>query len=186
MRDRIPQTTAIQVLQGDAGALPLPDNSADAAWLSLVLQHIPDLEAGAREIRRVVRPGGPVLIRQGFPDRYEPIGPLKRDGIDLVRWFPETFRAVASYPSLADTCSAFEAAGFREEALDQVPETYSAGLTDFLGQLDTFRRGDTTMRTLTDEEFLRGRRRLRRAVQRDEDAAEREPRTNWLDLLTLR
>src|ERR671936_1185935 len=37
MRDQIPRTTAIQVLEGDAGALPLPDASADAAWLSLVI-----------------------------------------------------------------------------------------------------------------------------------------------------
>src|SRR4029453_12853530 len=43
MRDQIPRTPAIQVLEGDASALPLPDASADAAWLSLVLHHIPDL-----------------------------------------------------------------------------------------------------------------------------------------------
>lgn len=186
MRDQIPQTPAIQALHGDASALPLPDNSADAAWLSLVIQHLPDLEAAAREIRRVLRPGGPVLIRQGFPDRYEPTGPLKRDSIELVRWFPETFHTVASYPSLTDTCSAFAVAGLRREALEQIPETYPTNLADFLGQLDTLRRADTTMRTLTDEEFLRGRHRLRAALRREEDSGAPEPRTNWLDLLTLR
>ena len=51
MRDQIPRTPAIQVLEGDAGALPLPDESADAAWLSLVIHHIPDLGAAAHEIR---------------------------------------------------------------------------------------------------------------------------------------
>src|SRR5512132_3821405 len=76
MRDQIPRTPAIQVFEGDASALPLPDESADAAWLSLVVHHVPDLEAAAREIRRVLRPGAPVLIRQGFPDRYEPSGDL--------------------------------------------------------------------------------------------------------------
>ena len=65
MRDRIPRTPAIRALEGSAGALPLPDDSADAAWLSNVLQHIPDLGAAAREIRRVLRPGAPVLIRAG-------------------------------------------------------------------------------------------------------------------------
>src|SRR6478752_7782736 len=43
MRDQIPRTPAIQVFQGDASALPLPDESADAAWLSLVIHNIPDL-----------------------------------------------------------------------------------------------------------------------------------------------
>src|SRR5829696_5640877 len=69
MRDQLPRTPAIQVLAGPAGALPLPDASADAAWLSLVLHHIPDLGVAAHEIRRVLRPGSPVLIRQGFPGR---------------------------------------------------------------------------------------------------------------------
>ncbi len=72
MRAQIPRRPGIRVLEGDAGALPLPDDSADGAWLSLVLHHIPDTEAAAREIRRVLRPGAPVLIRQGFPGQARP------------------------------------------------------------------------------------------------------------------
>lgn len=186
MRNQIPRTPAIEALAGDASALPLPDGSADAAWLSLVIHHIPDLGAAAHEIRRVLRPGAPVLIRQGFPDRYEPSGPLKFDGIELVRWFPETARAVDTFPSLADTCRAFAAAGFHQDALEQVRETFAASLADFLSQVDTFRRADTTMRMLTDDEFLRGKERLRRAVRHAHGTAAPEPRSNWLDLLVLR
>jgi len=178
MRDQIPRTPAIQVLEGNASALPLPDESADAAWLSLVIHHIPDLEVAAHEIRRVLRPGAPVLIRQGFPGR---IG-----RVELVRWFPETARTVDTYPSITDTCEAFAAAGFHQDALEQVRETYPASLADFLNQADTFRRADTTMRNLTEAEFLRGKDRLRRAVQRAERTANPETRSNWLDLLVLR
>ena len=178
MRDQIPRTPAIQVLEGTAGALPLPDASADAAWLSLVLHHIPDLGVAVHEIRRVLRPGAPVLIRQGFPGRL--------DGVELVRWFPETARTVATYPSVEETCEAFAAAGFRQDALEQVRETWPTGLADLLGQLDTFRQADTTMRALTEDEFLRGRERLRRAVGQAEGTANPEPRSNWLDLLVLR
>jgi SAM-dependent methyltransferase len=185
MRDHIPRTPAIQVLAGDASALPLPDESADAAWLSLVIHHIPDLEVAAHEIRRVLRPDAPVLIRQGFPDRYEPSGNLKQDGIELVRWFPETARTADTFPSLQDTCKAFAAAGFEQEALEQVRETNPTGLADFLGQVDTFRHADTTMRNLTEDEFLRGKERLRRAVVA-EDRANPQTRSNWLDLLVLR
>ena len=137
MRDQIPRTPAIQVLEGTASALPLPDQSADAAWLSLVIHHVPDLEVAAHEIRRVLRPGAPVLIRQGFPDRYEPSGNLKQDTIELVRWFPETARTANTFPSLEDTCKAFAAAGFHRDALEQVRETYPTSLADFLGQVDT-------------------------------------------------
>ena len=183
MREQIPRTPAIQVLEGNASALPLPDESADAAWLSLVLHHIPDLGAAAHEIRRVLRPGAPVLIRggmshQGSPGRY--------DMIELVRWFPETARTANSFPSLRDTCQAFAAAGFHQEALEQVRETYPGSLAEFLSQVDTFRQADTTMRNLTEDEFLRGKERLRRAVGAAEDAADPETRSNWLDLLVLR
>jgi SAM-dependent methyltransferase len=178
MRAHIPRRPGIQVLEGHASGLPLPDDSADAAWLSLVLHHIPDLEVAAHEIRRVLRPGAAVLVRQGFPGRC--------DRVELVRWFPETARTIETYPSLEDTCAAFAAAGFREDALEQVRETYSASLADLLGQLDTFRRADTTMRNLTEDEFLRGKERLRRAVEDAEDTPDPEIRSNWLDLLVLR
>jgi ubiquinone/menaquinone biosynthesis C-methylase UbiE len=186
MRDQIPRTSAIQVLEGDASVLPLPDQSADAAWLSLVIHHIPDLAVAAREIRRVLRPGSPVLIRQGFPDRYEPSGDLKLDTIELVRWFPETARTIDTFPSVEKTREAFGAAGFHQHALEQVCETYPTGLADFLGQVDTFRHADTTMRKLSEDAFLRGKERLRHAVRHAEETANPETRSNWLDLLVLR
>src|SRR5580765_3582591 len=49
MREQIRRTPAVRVFDGDAGSLPLPDESADAAWLSNCLQHIPDLGAAAHE-----------------------------------------------------------------------------------------------------------------------------------------
>jgi len=180
MRDQIPRTPAIRVLEGNAGALPLPDESADAAWLSLVIHHIPDLEVAAHEIRRVLRPGAPVLIRGGLS------GSRIDDRIEVVRWFPETARTVDTFPSVEDTCKAFAVAGFHEEALEQVRETYPTSLADFLGQVDTFRLADTTMRSLTEDEFLRGKERLRRAVRHAEDVGSPETRSNWLDLLVLR
>ncbi len=178
MRDRIPCRSGVQVLEGDASALPLPDASADAAWLSLVIHHVPDLRAAAHEIRRVLRPGAPVLIRQGFPGRV--------GGIELVRWFPETARTVDTYPSLAETCEAFAAAGFCQDALEQVRETSSSSLGEFLGQVDLFRQADTTMRGLTEDEFLRGKERLHRAVRHAAGRADPGTRSNWLDLLVLR
>lgn len=80
MRGQVPRTPAIDVLEGQAGALPLPDGSVHAAWLSLVLHHVADLGTAAHEIRRVLRPGAPVLLRQGFPGRV--------DGIELLRGSP--------------------------------------------------------------------------------------------------
>lgn len=173
MRERIPPS--IEAHAGDAGALPLPDASADAAWLSLVLHHIPDLGAAAEEIGRVLRPGATLLIRGG-------VSGTNHDGVELIRWFPETARTVDTFPSVDDTCAAFAAAGFDRVALEQVCETRPASLADLLAEADTLRDADTTMRGLTDDEFLRGKERLRRAVE----AQTSDKRSNWLDLLVLR
>jgi SAM-dependent methyltransferase len=174
MRAQIPHRSDIQVFEGQAGALPLPDGSADAAWLSTVIHHIPDLAAAAAEIRRVLRPGAPVLIRQAFPGRT--------DRIAIVRWFPETARVVDTFPSVEQTCAAFATAGFHREALEQVPQADLTSLAGFLDRVDTLRAADTTMRGLTEEEFCRGKERLRRAAEQPDQ----EPETSWLDLLVLR
>jgi len=179
MRAQIPRRPGIQALEGDASTLPLPDGSADGAWLSLVIHHIADLEAAAREIRRVLRPGAPVLIRQGFPGRADPARTFPWE------FFPETARTADTYPSVEQTCQAFGTAGFHRDALEPVPETLTS-LAGFLAQADTFRRADTNMRGLTEEEFRRGKARLRRAVRHAAETASPEPRTNWLDLLVLR
>ena len=169
MRSHIPAT--IPAFAGEAAALPLPDDSADAVWLSLVLAHVPDLEAAAYEIRRVLRPGGRIIIRQGFPGRL--------DGVELVRWFPETARVASTFPTLEDTCRAFACAGFEREALASVRETRPGGAAGLLAETDALRAADTTLRAITDDEFERGRDRLR-AARAD------EPRDNWLDLVVLR
>ena len=179
MRAQIPRRPGIRVLDGDASTLPRPDDSADGAWLSLVIHHIPDLEAAAGEVRRVLRPGAPVLIRQGFPGRADPAHTFPWE------FFPETARTVNTYPSVEQACQAFATAGFRRDALERVPETLTS-LAEFLDQADTFRRADTNMRGLTEEEFLRGKEQLRRAVQDAGRTGRRETRTNWLDLLVLR
>lgn len=45
----------------DAQALPFPDSTFDAAAAFMMLYHVPDRRAAARELRRVVRPGGTVV-----------------------------------------------------------------------------------------------------------------------------
>jgi demethylmenaquinone methyltransferase/2-methoxy-6-polyprenyl-1,4-benzoquinol methylase len=47
--------------QGDAQALPFPDNSFDGAIISFGLRNLTDLQAGLNEMRRVVKPGGHVI-----------------------------------------------------------------------------------------------------------------------------
>jgi SAM-dependent methyltransferase len=161
----------------------LPDESADAVWLSNVVQHIADLRAAAQEIRRVLRPGAPVLIRAGMSHRGSPDG---YEGIGFMRWFPETARTIDTFPSVEETCEAFAAAGFHQDAFEQVRETYAASLAGFLDHLETYRESDTTLRHLSEDEFLRGKERLRTTVRDAGSTASTTPISNLLDFLVLR
>jgi demethylmenaquinone methyltransferase/2-methoxy-6-polyprenyl-1,4-benzoquinol methylase len=53
---------AITFEQGDALALPYDDNAFDAATVGFGARNFADLEQGLREMTRVVRPGGKVVV----------------------------------------------------------------------------------------------------------------------------
>jgi ubiquinone/menaquinone biosynthesis C-methylase UbiE len=52
----------IQPQRGDAHRLPYPDAMFDAAFLVAVLGEIPDQSAALRELNRVLKPGGRLVV----------------------------------------------------------------------------------------------------------------------------
>jgi ubiquinone/menaquinone biosynthesis C-methylase UbiE len=65
--------------QGDATELPYEDDSIDAVVLTAVLGEIPDQDAALREIRRVLRPGGRLVVGELFGDpHFTTLGTLRR------------------------------------------------------------------------------------------------------------
>ena len=62
----------VQFIEADALALPLPANSQDLVVSAFGFRNLADYDAGLREIRRVLRPGG----RLGILDFSEPPGLL--------------------------------------------------------------------------------------------------------------
>jgi len=60
----------IVATEADARTMPYGDATMDGAYLVTVLGEIPDQEAALRELRRVVRPGGRVVVGELFGDPH--------------------------------------------------------------------------------------------------------------------
>ncbi len=60
----------IAPVQGDAQMLPFADATFDAAFLVATLGEIPDQERTLRELRRVLKPGGRLVVGEGQPDPH--------------------------------------------------------------------------------------------------------------------
>ncbi|GAA2609267.1 class I SAM-dependent methyltransferase [Paractinoplanes durhamensis] len=85
---------AVTYVAGSAEGIPLPAASCDAALLFFVWHHVADRAAAARELRRVVKPGGKLFVQVNFAD-------LMPD----VWWFravPEWREVDAALPTLGD------------------------------------------------------------------------------------
>ena len=63
---RVGGTEGISFVCGSALTAPLADAAFDAAWMQFVSMNIPDKEALVCEIRRVLRPGGRLILHEVF------------------------------------------------------------------------------------------------------------------------
>ena len=60
-------TAAIELVLGDALALPFPDASFDVVTIAFGLRNLPDYARGVNEMTRVLRPGGRLVVLEFLP-----------------------------------------------------------------------------------------------------------------------
>jgi ubiquinone/menaquinone biosynthesis C-methylase UbiE len=103
----------VSYILGDAENIPLDDNSCDLALLFLMFHHVPNRDAAAQELARVLRPGGRVLLVSSFGDRLEE-----------RLWFQFFPRArqieERMFPSFDEVTGCFADSGFNYMGLDRV------------------------------------------------------------------
>lgn len=109
--------------QGDITAMRFEDNSVDYFICFHVLEHIPDVDKALSEIRRILRPGGAVVlqvpIKWDLEESYEYGAPDPRD-VGHVRQYGTDFAAI------------IESHGFRVVA-EAVPDIYDAEISKHYG-----------------------------------------------------
>jgi ubiquinone/menaquinone biosynthesis C-methylase UbiE len=134
-------------IAGRAEAIPLRTSSIGVAWLSTVIHHFEDLPASVSELRRVLIPGGVVLIRGLFAE--SPLFPL-------FAYFPGIERSVASFPRIGEIIEAFIVGGFTHETRLTVTEQHGMTLHEWYEHVRDFHQGDSMLRPLSNEEFSAG------------------------------
>jgi SAM-dependent methyltransferase len=139
----------VGVVAGRGEALALRGDSVDVAWLSTVLHHLEDRQACATELRRVLVPGGVVLIRGLFSDRDS--GPTFFGG-----FLPGEARARAWFPSTYETANLFTEQGFEHLGVRQVEDAGPSTVGEAIDRIEQLRGADSLLAQFTDEELEAG------------------------------
>jgi SAM-dependent methyltransferase len=146
---------------GSAEALPVPSGSADYALMFLSWHHVQDKPGAARELARVIRPGGRLLLRSQFSDHMPHLWWLEH--------FPRGHEVDASmYQPLDEVTGIFQAAGWHVASVDTVTEPSVGTRGDVLDRLRL--RTLSTFAHFTSDELEVGFRRLEQVVAADPDA----------------
>jgi ubiquinone/menaquinone biosynthesis C-methylase UbiE len=143
---------AVALVAGRAEALPFAGDCFRGVWASQVLHHVADLDAGARELRRVLVDGGRLVVRgvyQDVPTRWM-----------LAPYFPEAVTiCLERFPSIAAIREALTSGGFHEIAHERIEQMVSESPDEFYQR--TALRADSALALLPDSQFQAGLTRLR-------------------------
>ena len=142
----------VYLTAGIGEAIPCKNATFQAVWMSQVIHHLESLPMCATELRRVLWPGGVVLLRGAF-------GAAGAD-IPIFRYFPGAFRVAQSFPSLMSIEDTFVGAGFEKTGHELISQVIAPDLKALAKRLRL--RADSTLQLISDREFEEGIGRLER------------------------
>jgi SAM-dependent methyltransferase len=138
----------VRIDEGDALALPYPDGTFDTAAVTQVYEYVADIAGALRELRRVMRPGGRVLILDTDWDSLV----WHTADRDLNRRVLHAWEEHLTHPRLPRTLAGLlRRAGFdvtdrRVHAMfngELTPDSFSAGLMETVAPFVPGRQGLT-------------------------------------------
>jgi len=134
----------IRFLQGSAEAIPLPDQSADLLFLSMVWHHIENIEKAFAEFARVLRRSGHVVLRAATQETN-----------DLFLYhesFPEALEMERRrMPARGELVRQFEEHGFRTIVQKTIDQKFAGNPQEYYEKINL--RGLSSLQALPDDLF---------------------------------
>lgn len=163
----------VRFVAGGGEAMPLPHGSVDLVFSSMAYHHFSDPRTVARECRRILRPGGLVVIRTGTRDRMHTY--------PYVAFFPAAVPLLEDrLPTVDRIQETFTAAGFRPGSQELIAQEVAPNLTDYSERIAL--RADSVLAALDTAAFEEGLSALRAEAR----AAPPRPVVELIDFLVFR
>jgi ubiquinone/menaquinone biosynthesis C-methylase UbiE len=162
----------VRYVEGTAERIPLADGSCDAALLSNVLHHMRDVDAGVRELERVLNPAGLVLLR----------GSLRGARVPFLDYFPAARPiALAQSPPAGEIVATFTRGGFEHVATERIEQPAAPSFREYCERVGL--RAISTLELIDDADFEAGMARMRLEATREEPP---RPVVEEVDLVVFR
>ncbi|MYW01572.1 class I SAM-dependent methyltransferase [Streptomyces sp. SID3343] len=144
--DRFGAHPQVRYLRGTAEAVPTSGEPFDLALLSRVIHHLPDRRACARELARILRPDGVVVVRTTFRENLDAI---------VYRYWPALLASDAErFPGRDEVLGDFASAGFSVVEVLSFAQPVTTSLRDYHARMST--RPQSKFVHLTEREFRAG------------------------------
>jgi ubiquinone/menaquinone biosynthesis C-methylase UbiE len=151
---------------GSGEAIPLPDQSVDLVFISMVFHHFENPYQSASECRRVLREGGTVFLRAGTREQIPSYA--------YVDFFPPVRQLLEECLTPGTAIQeVFETAGFRIVGREAITQTIAPNLAGYVEKLAA--GADSVLVRLSQSDFEAGMEVLRAEAARAGDQPVSEP-----------
>lgn len=151
---------------GCGESIPLPANSVDLVFMSMIFHHFDNPRLAARECRRVLRKRATCFLRTGTRERIS--------SYPYVDFFPESRPILEErLPTNTFVREVFEAVGFRTVILEVVTQEVAQSYAAYAEKLSA--GADSVLASLSRSEFASGMQALRSHAARIDVQAVFEP-----------
>ncbi len=117
LRAKLDGRGEIDFRMGEVEALPIEDQTVDYVFANMVLHHVPSPPAAVKEMARILRPGGKLVVTDMDEHSFEFLRQEQHDlwlgfkRVDVRRWFEEAGLADVVVDCVGENCCAESTSG---------------------------------------------------------------------------